>query len=135
MTRRGIFSVTIRLSLIAIWLLWLAPHASASDAEELFTRGYQSYRERHFAEAITSFRQAYELQRDSRTAYWIAICFYNARDLPNAKRYAKLALQDPPGLEELFRGAAQKIIRQETQETVDLGGKADAWSPPVPKMP
>src|SRR5215510_1291632 len=110
MTRKLPFSIAIGLGLIVIWLQWLPPDASASDAEELFGQGYQSYRMRHLDEAIAFFRQAYELEHNSITAYWISLCFYHARDLSSAKRYAKLALQDPPGLEERLRIGANKII-------------------------
>jgi hypothetical protein len=98
----------------------------------LYHRGYQSYQERNFAEATTFFQEAYELQRNSTTAYMISLCFYYARDLSNAKRYARLALRDPPGLEERFRDGAHKI----TELTgFVISGNADSWSPPEPDAP
>ncbi|MDI9880757.1 hypothetical protein [Flectobacillus longus] len=72
------------LLLIFVSFIFIAP----DDFKTLFNKGMSELDNGHEKEALTYFLQSHKLNKNPKTSYYIAVCFFNLDSLDHAAKYA-----------------------------------------------
>lgn len=122
-------SVTQVMVVLVVLITGITTRAVAdqtSEAREFYWRGYDSFQQRQYQEAIDAFENSYYQKPNSVTAYFLAHLYREFRMGRLARKFARACLRDYPRTEDLTIGSTMEkvceLIIDETEQRRSRGG-------------
>ncbi|QEM10209.1 hypothetical protein [Mucilaginibacter rubeus] len=80
---------TLILVLLIIYSAW-----QTETFEQSYQEGFAFLQARNFQSAIAKFKYSYKINRNYKTAYYIALCYSRMHSVDSCKKYAQIVMND-----------------------------------------